>query len=412
MADTDLPEALAQLERLKNSTDRIGSEAREAIRWLDDITSTPPPQESGRVELQGVDECYTTWDEVAQYLLPETLLSMESSDMSSLVDSMDKSLSVKDDEEAISSTDSLDAYSESPASRRSTNSSTVPDFSPNSPEKWTAEHPTQDASPEASGSASQSSAVPHSLQPLFNHILWRVHADPRAGLSMPDSYVLLTNDRAKQIVAQKFGIRAKRLEQLRDIVTREERDYRNRLLVLKKEAALSESQLAARREKRLSGNTGSSSKQNKDIRHKADAESEEPQKDDDAEEDVVVFRPRQMKPITQPQKSASPQPAQGPKVFDPNTFARAATTGMNTAPSTRSNNGQSSRNGASSSRGPRGGFGQGRGNRNSGGSSPGKTPARPVAVDLTQPIDPDSFSRPSPAGRGGRGGRRRLWEAT
>ena len=370
--------ALTQLDRYKNGSDKLSAEAREAIRWLDDITSTPSSKDAGMVELQGVDEAYNTWAEVEQFLLPETLLSMESDDVSSVAESLDKNLSIKEEEEAMSSTDSLDACSQSPSSRRSTNSSSAPDFSLASPKKW---KQSQSGAEVVNGSDTpvQHSHIPVSLQPLFNHILWRIHADPRAGLSMPDSYILLTNDPMKQNVAHKFGIRAKRLEQLRDIVAREERDYKNRLLVLRKEATLSESELARQKGKITV----------------------------DEDDEVVVFRPRQSKQpqqAQQAQKAQQQQPAQkgpptGPKVFDPNAFGRAAT-GISP--------GRGGRGGGGGGRG-RGGFSQSSRGRNTG--SPAK-PVRTAPIDLTQPIDPDSFARPSPASRGGRGGRRRLWEST
>ena len=70
--------------------------------------------------------------------------------------------------------------------------------------------------------------------------------------------------------------------------------------------------------------------------------------------------------------------------------------------------GRGGRGGGGGGRG-RGGFSQSSRGRNTG--SPAK-PVRTAPIDLTQPIDPDSFARPSPASRGGRGGRRRLWEST
>ncbi|KAF2453860.1 hypothetical protein BDY21DRAFT_292134, partial [Lineolata rhizophorae] len=64
---------LERLDRLKKGNAKVNQDAREAIRWLDEITSLP--ENAASVTLQGGYETFETWSEVEKYLLPETLLS-------------------------------------------------------------------------------------------------------------------------------------------------------------------------------------------------------------------------------------------------------------------------------------------------------------------------------------------------
>ena len=106
---------------------------------------------------------------------------------------------------------------------------------PTSPLKSTA---TTAIDPASSGKhdsqLSSSGSVHVRLQPLFNYILWRIHQElnPAAAL---ETFIFLCNDPSKTNAAKGFDIRSKRLEQLRDVVGREDREYRNRLSVLNKE---------------------------------------------------------------------------------------------------------------------------------------------------------------------------------
>lgn len=225
---------------------------------------------------------------------------------------------------------------------------------------------------------------PPSLRPLFNHILWRIHQESNPDAAL-DNFILLTNDPAKQAIAQKFGIRAKRLEQLRDAVMREDREFKNHLTVYKKEseehALKKESELEPKPQPRPKSSHSTLSK---------------PATESDEEEYVLIKNaPRG------PSSGVNPQ-----RVFDPNEFGRS--------------NPQKSPRGGRSNFGPRGRGSPMRGNR---GASAGRgrggayVPPQPVFQpqpaprhDPNRPIDPDSFTRPATRGNPIRGGRRTLWE--
>lgn len=350
-----------------------------------------------RVVLEGVDEAYSTWEEVEKFMLPETLLSMDDSesedddyheDLESSFNALDVS-----DETSMSSTQSLEGTAtrtpESPRSAMS-KSKIVDQEEPTLKKKAHAlasdspDRTARNSAESSRGARSPKRAVPNYLKPLFNHILWRINkeSNPDAALA---SYILLTNDPTKQLIASKFGIRAKRLEQLRDTVAREDREYKNHLTLHKIE---SESNIAKKNilPTPKAAERPKSSQSNQDKLEEAS---------DD--EDVVLFQRAPRGPAA----STNNQ-----RVWDPNDFGRTK----------------------QQQQSPRGGRGGHIASRGRGMPSPrGRgafvprgayvPPVPPVRAppaprhDPNAPLDPNSFARPntraSPA-RGGGG--RKLWE--
>ncbi|KAJ4384166.1 hypothetical protein N0V86_001011 [Didymella sp. IMI 355093] len=386
---------LTALHRLKNGNERVNADAREAVKWLDEITSSSDDA-ADRVILEGVDEAYSTWEEVEKFMLPETLLSMDDSesddddyheDLESSFNALDMS-----DETSMSSTHSLDdAAPKTPESPRSMINKTkaagqeaamkkehVTGTADESPDRTA-----RNSSESTRGARSPKRAVPAYLKPLFNHVLWRINkeSNPDAALA---SYILLTNDPTKQMIASKFGIRAKRLEQLRDTVAREDREYKNHLTLHRIE---SESNMAKK-------NAPSTPKPLE--RPKSSHSIQDKMEEGSDDEDVVLFQraPRGPAAITNNQR-----------VLDPNDFGRAGHQqsprggrGGHVAPRGR---------GMPSPRGrgafvPRGAY-----------VPPGPAVRAPPAPrhDPNAPIDPNSFARPGPRASPARGGGgRKLWE--
>jgi hypothetical protein len=436
--------ALEQLHRLKNGTERLNTDALETVKWLDDITSTPAVETSGRVQLEGVDEAYATWAEVQEFLLPETLLSIddteesEDDDYHEDLESSFNALDVSDGtsmssahslEDALKAPDSLDSgcsisssgYShkeealamgslDQPAHKSSShkhpmsigsakpgnfnfysekaNSENARPFNPRASAPH-AESPNRTARnntdlPRLHKSKLPKSVVPVHLQPLFNHIMWRINkeSNPNAALA---SFILLTNDQTKQTIASKFGIRAKRLEQLRDAVSREEREHRNRLTVYKLESEEPKSRGLA--EKPVEQKPAPRPKSSHSSHSKAEIDS------DDEDEVLLKRAPR----------GPQAQIANAQRVWDPNEFGRT-----NQIHGPRGGRGgHGSPRGRGMPRGGRGAFAP------RGAYAPPGPPFRaPPAPrhDPNQPIDPDSFTRPVPRAAPTRGARRKLWE--
>ncbi|KAF2876884.1 hypothetical protein BDV95DRAFT_481491 [Massariosphaeria phaeospora] len=386
-------QTLSQLNRLKKGAERIHADAREALKWLDEITESAA---ADNIQLEGVEEVYDTWDQVEKFLLPETLLSMEDSESDDeyYQDDLESSFNALDvsDGTSMSSTHSLDDPPKTPESAQSACSVENPKpeadvplqqeaapvvlKSPDRTARNSAEIPREEVLPKSS--------APAQLQPLFNHILWRIHKESNPDAAL-ESFILLTNDPAKQAIAQKFGIRAKRLEQLRDAVAREDREYKNHLAMYKMESECRVSNVKPATEQPAADRPKSSH---------SNSSKTEPDSDD---EDVVLLKRAPRGPQAQTESNG--------RVWDPNDFGRA-----NQRPSPR---------------GARGGHGapRGRGGPTRGGRAgfaprggayvpPGPSFRAPPAPrhDPNRPLDPDSFARPTPRASPMRGARRKLWE--
>jgi hypothetical protein len=197
------------------------------------------------------------------------------------------------------------------------------------------------------------------------------------------------------MIAQKFGVRAKRLEQLRDTVAREDRELKNHLTIYNMEVnpkppvaneKASPEKVSPKKELVLPKHSPKSSVDSKD-------------EVDSDDEDVVLLKRAPRGPQAQANSN--------PRVWDPNDFGRA-----NQQQSPR---GGGARGGRATPRG-RGGPVRGRGAFAPRGASyvpPGpafRAPPAPRAnADPNQPLDPDSFTRPVPRASTVRG-RRKLWE--
>ncbi|KAH3982691.1 hypothetical protein HBH70_004960 [Parastagonospora nodorum] len=383
---------LTQLHRLKTGTERINADAREAVKWLDEITSVSG-EVANRVKIEGVEETYTTWAEVEKFILPETLLSMEDSesDDDDYHEDLESSFNALDvsDETSMSSTHSMDDMPKMPKSPKSPLSRSIRSVEAFKHEDEAAAHGLQSPDRTARNSDElprtekvSKGAIPVYLQPLFSHILWRINKEDNPDAAL-ESFILLTNDPTKQAIAQKFGIRAKRLEQLRDAVAREDREYRNHLTMQQLETqtptpATPSPTKAAQRPK------------------SSHVPATKPIEDSD-EEDAVLFKA--------PKGPAATTNTQ--RVFDPNDFGR---TSQHHSP-------RGGRGGAHVA--PRGRGGpppfRGRGNFAPRGAyvAPGPAFRAPPVPrhDPNQPLDPNSFTRPAPRANPVRGGHgRKLWE--
>ncbi len=382
------------MHRLKKGDDRIHADAREAVRWLDDVTSMPAVEAAHRVQLEGVDEAYPTWVEVEQFLLPETLLSMEDSesDDDEYHEDLESSFNALDvsDETSMSSTHSFEDPPKTPESHKSFLAKHIKPAMENTHQERAAsvnfESPDRTARNSAeldNAGKTSKNAVPVYLQPLFNHILWRINKEENPDAAL-ESFILLTNDPVKQAIAQKFGVRAKRLEQLRDAVAREDREFKNHLTMHKLEVE----SIAAKANLSVAPVTTE--------RPKSSPAAETKPEENSDDEDVVLFQraPRGPAAITN-----------GQRVFDPNEFGRA---NQHTSP-------RGGRGGHAPPRGRGGPAFRGRGNFTPRGAyvAPGPAFRAPPAPrhDPNQPIDPNSFARPMPKASPVRGGgRRKLWE--
>ncbi|KAJ5778744.1 hypothetical protein N7520_001990 [Penicillium odoratum] len=246
---------LERLHALKRARSQVAINAREAVRFLDRVTSGKDTIASNRVELQGPNEQFEHWEDAEKFFLPEfeeepqalsdganarteiprppterqeTPAAPASDDLSQMLLSR---LNFKKDPEATSNTSA--GSPSGPPSRTSSRSSRT------SPE--CAQHENGNAHNSAnvkSGhqrtiSASTIPVAPAELRPLLSALLWRLHSGPD-GENAAKGCILVSNDRATQIWAQKFGIGVKNIVQLRTAIQYEEREYKNRCKYVEK----------------------------------------------------------------------------------------------------------------------------------------------------------------------------------
>ncbi|KAF3480596.1 uncharacterized protein GIQ15_05943 [Arthroderma uncinatum] len=352
---------LERLHVLKKTGSQTGINAREAVRFLDRVTSGKHNISAEKVILQGPMEQFATWGDAEKFVLPEFKeeaqntpandslpidsvakeeekqpagdIRRETSDARDLNDMSQMLLSklnFKKEKEPGSTSAASAGTCSVPASPTSGGSRASPECSSRQlgDDAETREVDTSNAEDADSGVKYVAPAVPHVLKPLLNAVLWRLHALPTLP-SPQSSCILVTNDRDTQAWAQKFGIIVKNVAQLRTSIIYEDKEFKNHCKYLEKNQTQAQSQLPAEPKPLLSY-------------------------EDESDEDVLVFVPRK-------QGKAGQQ-------------APAARTPTKNTPS-RSNRAAS-------------------GNTNGGGRprAPSVVAEIPLEVPST-PIDPDSFNR-------------------
>lgn len=372
--------ALDQLSRQKNATNRHGEDVRDTLEWLDHATSKYPHI----VTLQGAEETFSKWSEVEKFATPRGLFSEtdhveleheeeQSSSIAEEVVAPKLEIAANSGKGSMSSmaTDrSLSPIANSTGSLPANNDTLSP---PTSPMKALEvnEKPTIEGT--GASAISQNSSVPVRLQPLLNYILWRIHQelDPVAAL---ETFIFLCNDPAKSQAAKGFEVRFKRLEQLREAIGREDREFKNKVSLFNKENAV-ETPMA---------NVTTTTK----SPPVAPAAMIGPQ--------TNVIDPDAFGRSIQP-----PKPVNGTAQSPRNAFASLARADMNRG-NFRGNNtrGRGGFNGAKAPAAANTSPGFGAGSRRRG----------PAATQMDSQIDPNSFERPR-GGFAGRGGRK-LWVPT
>lgn len=298
-----------ELNRQKNGTTKHAEDVRETLQWLDDATDKHP----GSVAVQGPEDTYEKWDLVERFVVPRTLFSEDNHEHElELIESNGNSykaatklLIPEETAKASFSSGATEASgSLSPSSMHSPHSSTSALSPPTSPTVMPEAKSIAALNAAASRPQSSSASVPAGLQPLFNYILWRIHQelDPVAAL---ESFIFLCNDGRKVGFAKGFDIKTKRLEQLREAVGREDRDFKNRQALLNRENQnVDPEQGSAKKPVEVK-------KVDRPITPK-DAVGE----DEDEEDNEVVFKPHPPRaPAAMLQKSQ-------PNLIDPNAFGR------------------------------------------------------------------------------------------
>ncbi|BCR91802.1 uncharacterized protein ACHE_70645S [Aspergillus chevalieri] len=256
---------LERLHALKRAGSQVAINAREAVRFLDRVTSGKDNIAAERVVLQGPMEQYERWEDAEKFFLPEFEEEPEAIDhgvngdghvspekrapdstkdnkrngasgSDDLSQMLLNKLNFKKDSDAVSTT-SAGTHS-GPASRTSSRSSRTSPECANSHGDVNGEGSKPNRAAHVNGhqrTASETAipTVPLVLRPLLSAILWRLHDGPDAS-NVAKSCILISNDVVVQSWAQKFGIGVKNIHQLRTSIQYEEREYKNRCKYVEK----------------------------------------------------------------------------------------------------------------------------------------------------------------------------------
>lgn len=235
---------------MKRAGSQVAINAREAVRFLDRVTSGKDNTPTDRVVLQGPMEQYENWEDAEQFFLPEYEEEPEPQETNGAVENAQVEQPPSDGEKSLEKDDmsqlllsKLNFQKDSDAASMASNrTSSGPPSRQSSKNSRTSR---ENASPLANGAANQGSVhrrsesgsviptAPLSLRPLLSALLWRLHNGPDAS-NAAKACILITNDRTTQVWAQKFGIGTKNIQQLRTSIQYEEREYKNRCKYVEK----------------------------------------------------------------------------------------------------------------------------------------------------------------------------------
>ncbi len=379
------------LSKQKGAQTRHGEDVRETLRWLDDATST----QAHSIALQGSEDHFEKWSDVEKFAVPRTLFSESDAfedldldaDNDTLPDEDMTALTLADitPKTRTSSVGSNGTRSLSPSSLRSQRSSLSAPSPPTSPAKAVSS-PVKAQTSVVTASATSSASVPERLQSLFNYILWRIHQEDNPVAAL-ESFIFLCNDSSKVNYAKGFEIRTKRLEQLREAIIREDKDFKNRQMVIQRDVQVPSIMAAPAVLPPHGPNAGQ-------IKRPPTAPAAANQLPENMI-DPDAFG-RGMQPAKQPFVASKTMPSPVP----PRNVTMPLSRGGQYLPFTPRGSARGNFRG-----GPRGrgNFAPGRG---------GFMPPPVMATSQPNQIDPNSFMRPRGSGYTGRGSGRKLWVPT
>ncbi|ODH12983.1 hypothetical protein ACO22_07717 [Paracoccidioides brasiliensis] len=252
---------LERLRTLKKSSAQIGMNAREAVRFLDRVTSGKHDIPSSKIALQGPMEQFETWEEAEKYFLPEFEEDVkddsdsgaddkestngiengaakaeckETQNLNEMSQMLLSRLKFKKEPDVVSITSG--GTRSIPASLASGSSQTSPEYT--AVKLAAAPAPGRSAngsvnSHRRSASGSNIPLVPATIKPLLSAVLWRLHGQPGVTPGV-NSCILVTNNWSTQTWAQKFGISARNIHQLRTAIIYEEKEFKNHCKYIEK----------------------------------------------------------------------------------------------------------------------------------------------------------------------------------
>lgn len=227
---TDKGTAVERLHVLRKDTSQIGLNAREAQKFLDQVTSGKDGFSGRLVTIQEPHEQYNTWADAEAHFILEAPQAQDD-DVTPTEEKENAKTPVPHEIEELERPQSsggvisqmlLSKLNFSKAPEQSSPNSTPP-TSPASSGR-----PSSKTSPvvtNASMIKDDASATPQMLKPLINSVVWYTY-EKKSNVDNPD-FLFLTNAAETAAVARSFGVAPKNIHQLRTAIGMEDQELKN-----------------------------------------------------------------------------------------------------------------------------------------------------------------------------------------
>ena len=228
--DADNNTAVERLHVLRKDTSQIGMNAREAQKFLDQVTSGKDGFSGKSVTIQEPHEQYNTWAEAEEHFILDTVKEQDEDVTPTEKDMKTMTLVPKDAEEPERPQSSGGALSQMLLSKlnfakgpEQSSPTSTPPTSPTSSGR-----PSSKTSPvvtNASMITNDASATPQMLKPLINSVVWYTY-EKKSNVDNPD-FLFLTNAAETAALARSFGVAPKNIHQLRTAICVEDQELKN-----------------------------------------------------------------------------------------------------------------------------------------------------------------------------------------
>lgn len=228
--DANSSVALQRLHVLRKDASQIGMNAREAQKFLDQVTSGKDGFSERSVTIQEPDEQYNTWAEVEAHFILDTPKETDEDATPTEEDLKGKAPVPAEEEQPERPQSSGGALSQMLLSKlnfaknpEQSSPNSTPPTSPTSSGR-----PSSKTSPvvmNASMIADDASATPEMLKPLVNSVVWYTY-EKKSNVDNPD-FLFLTNAAETAALARGFGVAPKNIHQLRTAIGMEDQEVKN-----------------------------------------------------------------------------------------------------------------------------------------------------------------------------------------
>ena len=217
---------------MKKDASQIGINAREAVKFLDRVTSGKDGLPENSIMLQGPDEQYGTWSQVEEHLLKDDAVRENGSEENEAPLSEQQNGDINAAEESNDKVPGSAGGALSQMLLSKLNFAKEPDVTstasspPSSP--LSSSPQSSKTSPEvkiAKLAERETTIVPPVLKPLLNSVVWYTYEKPAT--SKAAEILFLSNAADTASLARSFGVNPKNIHQLRSAIGLEDLELKN-----------------------------------------------------------------------------------------------------------------------------------------------------------------------------------------